>query len=190
MSLTSWFRTYVFIPLEFARKRERFLRQQTNILIVFLLTGLWHGAGWNFVIWGGYFGLLLALEASGLGKWLKKLPVFLQHSYALILIMLGWVFFRVTSIADWGPFLGVLTGGNGWSAYATLKSMNIFFYWPIMLLAILFCIPGLTRLLDKLITSERVAWRVTAGVVYAGLFITVVAFILTDGFTAFMYAQF
>ncbi len=72
MSLTAWFRTYVFIPLEFARKNAIYLRQQTDIFIVFLLTGLWHGASWNFIIWGMYYGLILAIEASGFEKEAQK----------------------------------------------------------------------------------------------------------------------
>jgi len=68
MSLTAWFRTYVFIPLEFARRRQKHFRQASNIFIVFLLTGIWHGASWNFIAWGAYYGIILALEASGGAK--------------------------------------------------------------------------------------------------------------------------
>jgi len=190
MSLTAWFRNYLFIPLEFARKREKVLRQQSNILIVFLLTGLWHGASWNFVIWGIYFGLILALEASGLGKWLKRLPVFLQHVYAMALIMLGWVFFRITTIQDWGPFLGALFGSNGWvNPAVTMRSTNVLLYIPLVVIGVFFSLPVVNRLEKKI--NEKGGWlQLGWDVSYLVLFILSVASVLSNGFSAFIYAQF
>lgn len=188
MTLTAWFRNYLFIPLEFARKKEKILRQQSNILIVFLLTGLWHGASWNFVIWGVYFGLILAVEASGLGKQLKKLPVLLQHIYALALIMLGWIFFRITNPADWAPFISALFGGNGWSGDVTLRSLNSIFYVPILIIAAVFSI----KLFNEAETFflERAGWgRIVLDVLYLALFILSVSAVLAKGFLVF-FAQF
>lgn len=190
MTLTAWFRNYLFIPLEFARKREKFLRQQSNILIVFLLTGLWHGASWNFVIWGVYFGLILAIEAGGFSKWLKRLPVFIQHVYAMGLIMLGWVFFRITTIQDWGPFLGALFGANGWiNPAVTMRSTNVLLYIPLVLIGALFSLPFMSRLEKK--SCEKSRWlRLVWDVLYLLLFILSVSSILSNGFSAFIYAQF
>jgi alginate O-acetyltransferase complex protein AlgI len=189
MTLTAWFRNYLFIPLEFARKREKFLRQQSNILIVFLLTGLWHGADWNFVIWGIYFGLILAIEASGLGKLLKKLPIFLQHFYAIALIMLGWVFFRVTAIENWGPFLKALLGGNGWTTDITLRNLNVLFYIPIAIIGVVFCLPFINKF-ERKVSEKGGLPRLLFDILYLVLFILSVASILANGFTAFIYAQF
>jgi len=189
MTLTAWFRNYLFIPLEFARKKEKILRQQSNILIVFLLTGLWHGASWNFVIWGVYFGLILAVEASGLGKQLKKLPVLLQHIYALALIMLGWIFFRITNPADWAPFISALFGGNGWSGDVTLRSLNSIFYVPILIIAAVFSIKLFNE--AEMFLLERAGWgRVVMDVLYLVLFILSVSAVLAKGFLVFLYAQF
>ena len=189
MSLTSWFRTYIFIPLEFARKHEKFLRQQTNILIVFLLTGLWHGASWNFVIWGGYFGLILAIEASGFGKILKKAPRLLQHVYTMGVVLLGWVFFRITDIGDWGAFMNALFGGNGLTSSVSLQSLMVLFYLPSLFIGILFCLP-LFSSLEKQLETRGVIWRFGFDILYLGLFILSVSAVLSNGFNAFIYAQF
>ena len=189
LSLTSWFRNYLFIPLEFARKKEKHLRQQSNILIVFLLTGLWHGASLNFVLWGGYFGLILAIEASGFGKILKKVPKFIQHFYALILIMIGWIFFRITDIGEWGLFLKALFGANGWMDTVTLRTLNIVFYFPIFILAIVLSTPIFKTLEEKIALRAGII-RVLADIILIGIFIVVVGYILSNGYTSFMYAQF
>ena len=189
MTLTAWFRTYLFIPLEFARKRQKFMRQQSNILIVFMLTGLWHGANWNFIIWGVYFGVILALEASGLGILLTKLPVFLQPIYALAVIMLGWVFFRIENTADWAPFISALFGSNGGQAEVTLRSLNIIFYVPILVLAALFS----TRLFSYVanLVQSKLKWgMIGVDIIYLLLFILSISAILAKGFTVFLYAQF
>ena len=189
MTLTAWFRTYLFIPLEFARKREKFLRQQSNILVVFLLTGLWHGANWNFIIWGVYFGVILAAEASGLGKLLKKTPVVVQHIYALALIMLGWVFFRIDNTADWVPFISALFGANGGQAEVTVRSLNIILYIPILFLAAVFS----TRLfsyIDTLVQSREKWVMMSVDILYLFLFILSISAILAKGFLVFLYAQF
>ena len=82
MSLSSWFRDYVYIPLGGNRKGKA--RQCLNIMIVWFLTGFWHGANWNFMLWGVYFGVILLCEKLFLGKALKKIPAFFQHLYALL----------------------------------------------------------------------------------------------------------
>ena len=110
ISLSSWFRDYVFIPLEFSRRRSRHFRQQTNIIFVFLLTGLWHGVTVNFVLWGLVHGLALALEMTPFGRWLKKAWPPFQHLYALLVVLLGWVFFRSANPGYAGQFLLRLVG--------------------------------------------------------------------------------
>ena len=91
ISLSTWFRDYVYIPLGGNRKGK--VRQCFNIMIVWFLTGFWHGANWNFMIWGVYFGVLLLIEKLIIGKGLAKLPSVIQHVYALIFIIIGWGIF-------------------------------------------------------------------------------------------------
>ena len=96
MSLGTWFRDYVYIPL--GGNRSGLAKQLRNIAIVWLLTGFWHGASWNFVLWGVYFGVLLVAEKLFLLRWLKKLPNSLRHIYALVLVTMSWTFFAFTDI--------------------------------------------------------------------------------------------
>ena len=109
MSLSSWFRDYVYIPLGGSRCSRP--RQVFNVLVVWMLTGLWHGAAWNFVLWGLYFAVLLLGERFVWGRVLEKAPAALRHVYAMLLIVLGWVLFRADSLAGVGDMLAALFGG-------------------------------------------------------------------------------
>ncbi|MGE5251919.1 MAG: MBOAT family O-acyltransferase [Bacteroidota bacterium] len=108
ISLSSWFRDYVFFPLE--RRRLPVVGQPLNILIVFLLTGLWHGVTINFVVWGLLHGVFIALESLFLGRWLQKLYRPFRHVYALSVLLLTWLVFRVPDLANAGGFLRRLSG--------------------------------------------------------------------------------
>lgn len=111
MSLSSWFKEYVYIPL--GGNRKGLPRQIRNILIVWLLTGIWHGAGWNFVVWGLYFGAVLILEKLFLLRCLNRLPALFRHIYALLLIMLGWAVFAFDSLGSGLGLIRALFGGYG-----------------------------------------------------------------------------
>lgn len=108
ISLSTWFKEYVYIPLGGSKKG--LLRQIINLFIVWLLTGLWHGAAWNFVIWGVYFFVLLMLEKCFLLKILKKIPKFLQHIYALFFIVIGWVIFVCEDFQSLSSYLKTMAG--------------------------------------------------------------------------------
>jgi alginate O-acetyltransferase complex protein AlgI len=117
ISLSNWFRDYVFYPLERSRRSSSWLSQPLNILIVFLLTGLWHGVTPPFIIWGLLHGGAIALERGPFGAWLQKLWRPVQHAYTLVVIMLGWVFFSAPSLKyAWG-FLKALAGASQQTAY-------------------------------------------------------------------------
>ncbi len=92
MTLSRWFRDYLYIPL--GGNRHGNLRTYRNLIIVFLLCGLWHGAAWTFVLWGAYYGLLLVIERLGFEQLLRRAPRLLQHGYALLAVAVGWVLFR------------------------------------------------------------------------------------------------
>lgn len=112
ISLSTWFKEYVYIPLGGNRKGVK--RQILNLLIVWGLTGLWHGAAYNFVLWGLYYGLLLILEKFVLKKFLDRLPSFVQHIYTLFIIIIGWGLFYFTDVGQLGEFMADLFNfGNG-----------------------------------------------------------------------------
>ena len=106
ISLSSWFRDYVYIPL--GGNRVGPARHIGNIMAVWLLTGIWHGANWTFLCWGLYFGLLLLLEKFFLGKWIARLPAPLSTLYAFVLAVLGWVLFRADSLPLAGQYLAAM----------------------------------------------------------------------------------
>lgn len=112
ISLSTWFKEYVYIPLGGNRKGVK--RQILNLLIVWGLTGLWHGAAYNFVLWGLYYGLLLILEKFVLKKFLDRLPSFVQHIYTLFIIIIGWGLFYFTDVGQLGEFMvDLFNFGNG-----------------------------------------------------------------------------
>jgi alginate O-acetyltransferase complex protein AlgI len=130
ISLSSWFRDYVYIPL--GGNRCSRWKQVRNVLIVWALTGFWHGAAWTFLLWGLYYGVLLLCERYLWGKGLEKLPAFLRHIYALFFAMLGWLLFRADSVSyAWG-MLKILFGfgGSGLAGQATYWLLE--FRWELL----------------------------------------------------------
>lgn len=108
MSLSRWFRDYLYIPL--GGNRVKASRVYANLFIVFFLCGLWHGASWNFVVWGMFHGLFLILERLGLLRVLERCPRMLRHAYAILLIVISWVFFRALTLPYAFAFLGAMFG--------------------------------------------------------------------------------
>jgi alginate O-acetyltransferase complex protein AlgI len=151
MTLSGWFREVVFYPLE--RKRAsgcRWLNQYANVLIVFLLTGIWHGVTINFLIWGLMHGLAICLEVSPLGRILRKLPGIFQHIYTLVILMIGWVFFRSNSPTFALGFLKTLLGLSGTTSPTPFSILvpPTTSLWLTLVIAILFSFP-IARWLEK-----------------------------------------
>ena len=135
ISLSTWFKEYVYIPL--GGNRKGLARQIFNILVVWLLTGLWHGASWNFVLWGGYYAALLILEKCWLLKAGEKLPLVLRRMLTIVLVMLGWALFYFEDLGALGAFLGRL--------FTAVPSAGIAFYLPVTALGCLCATPALKR---------------------------------------------
>jgi len=146
ISLGTWFREYVYIPL--GGNRKGVPRQMLNLLIVWFLTGLWHGADFNFIFWGLYFGLLLVLEKFVLKRILDKTPAFVQHIYALFFIILGWVLFYFTDLGDMGAFFTSMFsfGGEVISHNAGVLALS---YLPMLLAAAVASTPLAANLYKK-----------------------------------------
>ena len=135
ISLSTWFKEYVYIPL--GGNRKGLARQIFNILVVWLLTGLWHGASWNFVLWGGYYAALLILEKCWLLKAGEKLPLLLRRMLTMVLVMLGWALFYFEDLGALGAFLGRL--------FTAVPSAGIAFYLPVTALGCLCATPAMKR---------------------------------------------
>jgi alginate O-acetyltransferase complex protein AlgI len=112
ISLSTWFREYVFYPLEFTRRKSKFMIQPLNIVFIFMLTGLWHGLTLNFLLWGAIHGMAVALEVVFLGKWLKKAWTPIQNIYALVIVLISWVFFRSNTLGYAIGFFARLAGSS------------------------------------------------------------------------------
>ncbi len=181
ISLSSWFRDYVYIPL--GGNRKGLAIQMRNILIVWLLTGFWHGASWNFIWWGLYFGVILIVE-----KWwgltlLSRLPRWTRHFYAIFLILIGWVLFAFEQPSLIGKYLAAMFGFNGQSLWN--NDTGYYFYTNIMLLLVLIMASIPMKLWKK--TSElslpHIAW-------YGILYFLSVAYLVDATFNPFLYFRF
>ena len=110
ISLGTWFKEYVYIPLGGSRRGKKKLVR--NLLIVWILTGLWHGASWNFVLWGFYFGILLMIEKLILTKYLEKLPSIVRHIYTIFFVVISWIIFAFEDITNVFLYLRAMFGMN------------------------------------------------------------------------------
>ncbi len=187
ISLSTWFKEYVYIPLGGNRKGN--VRQIINIMIVWTLTGVWHGATVNFMVWGIYFGVLLILEKLFLGKVLNKIPKFLSHLYMLVLVVFGWVIFAIDDFGEIIRYFGCMFGSNG------VYDMNSIYTALKFIILIVMCAAGSTSLPSRL--SAKLCGKMPAVLrtVAENAFIIVVfiisaALIVGDSYNPFLYFRF
>ncbi len=140
ITLSSFFRDYVYIPLGGNRKRWAF-----NMLLVWLLTGLWHGASWNFVLWGLYYFFFLMLEKLYLGDILEKLPKAARHIYTVIVVLIGWVFFFFTDLSAIKAFFAAAFGANGFADVT--QNAIVTNYIVVLLVGAVFSVPVFSKIL-------------------------------------------
>ena len=189
MSLGSWFRDYLYIPLGGSRKGKA--RQLLNILIVWLATGLWHGAAWTFVLWGLWFAVLLLLEKLALLPVLEKHRV-LGHVYTLFFVTLGFVLFDADSAAQAVSRIGAMFGAGGLPPSSTQAVYYLKSYGPLLVLGILCATPLPKMIVAKLRKSKGAA---TALDVLEPLFVLIplllgTAFLVDGSFNPFLYFRF
>ena len=184
ISLGSWFREYVYIPL--GGNRVSVGRHILNLLIVWALTGLWHGANWNFVIWGLYYGVILILEKYVLIPLCRKVPKWIKHIYTMLLVIIGWAIFSNTNFADMGVFLKNLFGGgvNGFidSGFLYYFKSNLI----LLILSVFFCAPAFKKVMGY---TERKRPVINI-VVCILIFILSVGFLVSGSFNPFLYFRF
>ena len=184
ISLGSWFREYVYIPLGGNRCSK--VRQIFNLLVTWLLTGLWHGASMNFLLWGLYFGLLLIIEKLLIGNFLKKTPSFFRHTYALFFIVMGWVIFDFTDMGEMGRFITRLFGSNGFTSTDTVYSLIS--WTPTLLIAIFAALPLGKRLWERL-DKVRIKPLLDAALVALALTLCT-ASLISSSYNPFLYFRF
>ena len=184
ISLGSWFRDYTYIPL--GGNRVSTLKHVRNILVVWALTGLWHGASWNFVLWGVYYGLFLLLEKFVLASLLERLPQWLRIAYTMFVVMIGWVFFSQTDFSALGTYLGTLfgIGAAGFADSTALYYLKTGFI--LFVVSILACRPGLYQQFKRLLQRRPM----TAVLVNFILLALSIAYMVYNSYTPFLYAKF
>ena len=148
ISLGSWFRDYVYIPLGGSRKGNKILIR--NLLIVWALTGIWHGASWNFVIWGLMFGIILIIEKLFLSKYLERLPSIFKRLYVLIIVMISFIIFNASTMKEAFTNITGLFGANGESFVNSYTLYYLKNYLVIIIAAIIGATPVLKELIQKL----------------------------------------
>ena len=191
MSLSSWFKEYVYIPL--GGNKKGLLRQLFNIAVVWALTGLWHGASWNFVLWGVYYGVLLIIEKIFLLKVLDRLKgglKFVRHIYALFFVIVGWVIFNITDFSVLGRYLALMfgagEGGMDMTAYY-LSSKGVLF-----IIAAICSTPLISFLYKK--AGEKIhnkfAKDILETVIFTMLMVFSIAYLVSGSYNPFLYFRF
>ena len=152
ISLSSWFRDYVYIPLGGNRKGMKI--QIRNILIVWTLTGIWHGANWNFVVWGLMFGIILIIEKFIIGKYLDKLPTIIKRLYTLFIVMISFVIFQAENLKQAFSLVKGLLGLNEKIFFNSFILYYLKGYIFVLILGIIFATPILQKIWIKLQNSK------------------------------------
>ena len=182
ISLSTWFRDYLYIPLGGSRRGR--MRTYLNLLIVFTVTGLWHGASLNFLVWGLYYGFFLILERIGFGKILEKIPAVFQHLYAILVVVFGWVFFRAENLQKAVDYIrGMFTASaSDWIHFNYLMERQYIF---IIIIGIIFAMPVFSRKKEK-IEKQSVLYSV----VVLLLFFLSICYMVGSGYSPFLYFRF
>jgi alginate O-acetyltransferase complex protein AlgI len=193
ISLSTWFRDYLYIPLGGSRGGGG--RTAFNLMTVFLLCGLWHGASWTFVVWGGWHGLFLAIERTGFGKRLRESRFRdLGHAYTLLVVLIGWVFFRAATLGGAARYLAAMAGlgaGSKMVAYTLALTLT-----PKLLLALVAgavgsfpIVPAVTAAAARYCVPGRV-WGLARFCALAVVFFLSASFLAAGSYNPFIYFRF
>jgi len=185
ISLSSWFRDYLYIPLGGSRVSKG--RLVFNLMVVWAATGVWHGANWNFLLWGLYYGVLLVLEKLVWGKALQKLPAPVQHLYTLFFVLVGWALFAIEDFAALGPYLSAMFGFAGGGAVNAAAGYYLRSFGPVLLIACAGSLPAVKAGWDKL--PERAQKVLCPVLLLAGLLLST-AYLVDGTYNPFLYFQF
>lgn len=191
ISLSTWFRDYVYIPL--GGNRVGVWKHIRNILVVWMLTGIWHGASWNFVLWGIYYGILLLIEKFVLGKYLKKLPGVFQHIYCMFFVMLGWNLFVFDDMSAGISFARALFGTYG-VGFCSRETLYLLYNNAVLLVLLIL---GSTQLPARAgnwicakLRGKETLLTIVKNVFYVAIFLLSVAWLVDASYNPFLYFRF
>lgn len=188
ITLGSWFRDYVYIPL--GGNRGSFKKHLRNIFIVWALTGFWHGASWNFILWGLYFAVILIFEKFLFGKILKKLPGVVQHSYTLLIVIISWVIFYFEELNQVGSYL---SGMFGLQSIPLINDQALYLllnYGPIFIIAAYFSTPHFKKVIHAVERNTKMSVALVYTFFYVAVFFGSVAYLVDSTYNPFLYFRF
>ena len=186
MSLSTWFREYVYIPLGGSHCSK--LKTYRNLFAVWFLTGFWHGASWNYILWGLFYFVMLVAEKAFIRKLLDKLPVFLRHVYTMFFVIIGWLLFVSEDMSLGVKLLGAMFG----KASALISQSDIYDLTrliPFLIILIIACTPYPKKLFYRFYEKTKV-WRAVTAVGCSLVFIVCVAYLVDSSFNPFLYFRF
>jgi alginate O-acetyltransferase complex protein AlgI len=192
ISLFTWFKDYVYIPLGGSRVRKIIIIR--NLMIVWLLTGIWHGAAWNFILWGLYYGFILILEKFIFQNFIKKWPLYFKHIYSLFFIITGWLIFAfddINSLANYASVMFGLSGTkfiDGSSVYFIINNITI------LTVAIIFSLPTYPYILSLFKKSKIKKYNYfilgILLIIYLFLLLVTISYLVSDTYNPFLYFRF
>lgn len=191
ISLGTWFKEYVYIPL--GGNRKGFIKQIRNILIVWLLTGIWHGASWNFVLWGLYFGIILIIEKLFVLKYLKRIPNIFSHIYTILLALFSWVIFAFDNTVQIADYLKSMFG---LTKSGFIDGQGIYFLYTNLILIIILAaastdIPKrIGNWLMLRLENQQIVLSIVRNFILIGIFILSVAYLVDSSYNPFLYFRF
>ena len=193
ITLSSWFRDYVYIPLGGSRVAK--WKIYRNILVVWTLTGFWHGASWTFLAWGFYYGFIIAIEKAGWGKVLSKLWSPIQHFYVILLFIIGWVFFRADNFTYSINYIQTMLGLNGRPLLENITMYYLNDYGLILIIAVLFSMP-LYEWIKAVLIKNKLRASTKMGIDLVHIFFVLVIFticitrLVNSTYNPFIYFRF
>ena len=186
ISLSSWFRDYIYIPL--GGNRVSKLKWIRNILIVWLLTGLWHGAAWNFILWGLYFGILLIIEKNFLGKYLEKLPKIISRTYVILIVMISFIIFSGNTISEIKQNIGGLIGITCTNLISTESKYYLKSYAIVLIISVIASTPIFKKAFENQNIKKYV--NILEPIYLILIFIISTSYIVDGSFNPFLYFRF
>lgn len=187
MSLSTWFREYIYFPLGGSKVSKA--KSYRNLFVVWFLTGLWHGASWNYILWGLYYFVILVIEKQFLGKFLEKLPKFVSHIYTLLLVMFGWLLFVFEDIGAGFVWLGNMFGRNVISFCDAGNLFDLLRNLPFFAILVIAATPYPKKLFYKLYEKSSAA-RIGAVIACGAALIIGAAYLVDSSFNPFLYTRF
>lgn len=188
ISLGRWFKDYIYIPL--GGNRVSKLKQVRNLFVVWFVTGLWHGASWNFIFWGVYFGVFVFLEKVFLGNILKKTPKVISNLYTMLVVIVGWVFFDIYKFGEAISYIKVMFGIGDNSFIDNAAIYYMYTNAILLILAIVCATPIIKCVIEKIKKKQSVLGSVIMGICYIGILFLSTSYLVNQSFSPFLYFKF